>query len=253
MRALIVIGFSGLSCLALPNPCAATVFHFWIKSFIPNEHPKINNYFKVTSKGTSVLPAPSVQLPIADISKLTDTCFATDNRGFDKSPLASARVTTEMTLVIDERKVSVEKFNGRDMVRIGQTENVDCKSGEQLSPPRATSPDTVSISGVKQQNFIYVVNIKASASNPFYKLLGVQMAPDIDYEVVIQYSVLTKSINVDIVTGYFPSFEAYYTLDDGPVTTIINWPPYENSTAASLFNLGLGINTRSVKYKIKLQ
>lgn len=232
---------------------AASRFHFWMKAFIPNEHPEVKDSFLKTRKGTWVLRAPEIPFPGTNIGNLSGTCFSTDNRGFSESPLAPARITTELMLVIDSRKVSVEKADGRDIVRIGQTENVDCVSGELLQPPLQARSETVSISDVKRQQFLSVVNVRAASANPFYKLLGLQAAPDINYEVVFQYDILSKSLTIVGVTDYFPSFEAYYRLDDGPVTKVIAWPPYKDSTAASLFEFGLGVNTRSFEEKIKVK
>lgn len=225
--------------------------HIWIKAFVPSQHPVLKDYFLKTAKNTWVIEAPSIPLPGANIGKLPGTCFVTDNRSFDQSPLASARVTTEFDLVIDQRNISVQKFSHREIVRIGQTENVDCKSGETLQPPMTANTNTVTIGDVKQLNFLKVFNIRAASPNPFYKLLGRQVAPDINYEFVFQYDILTRTLKINGVTGYFPSFESYYSIDNGPIKTIIQWTPFKDSTAMSLLDLGTGVNTRSFEIKIQ--
>ena len=234
------------------NACASPIHvHIWIKAFIPSQHPVLKDYFLKTAKNTWVVEAPSTPLPGANIGKLSGTCFVTDNRSFDQSPLASARVTTEFDLVIDQRNISVQKFNDREIVRIGQTENVDCKSGEALQPPMTASTNTVTIGDVKQLNFLKVFNVRAASANPFYKLLGIQVAPDINYELVFQYDILSRTLKINGVTGYFPSFESYYSIDNGPIKTIIQWTPFKDSTAMSLLDLGTGVNTRSFEMKIQ--
>lgn len=218
-----------------PVFAASTRVHFWIKAFIPNEHPNVKDYIQKTDKGTWVIPVP-----------LSSSCFATDNRTFNSSPLASARLTTEFIFIIDGRDVSIEKADGRSFIRIGETKKVNCKTDEVLASETA-STETVTIGKIKRQKFLSVLNVQAASANPF---LGF---PDIDFEFVFQYDALRKKIDITGVTGYFPSFEMYYKLNDNPVEKIINWPPYKDSTALSLVDLATGVNTRSFKHTIKIK
>jgi hypothetical protein len=102
--------------------------HLWVKAFIPKKHPKLPDYIVQTKSGVSAIPAP--KLPgILDFDKLSGTCFSTDNRDFDSSPTSSARVTLELVLVIKGRELFIESFPDRERIRIGETHNVDCISG----------------------------------------------------------------------------------------------------------------------------
>jgi hypothetical protein len=58
-----------------------------------SQHPQLPNYIRTTQIGTHVIPAPGdVPFPFRfDVTQ--GSCFATDNRLFDSSPLASARAT----------------------------------------------------------------------------------------------------------------------------------------------------------------
>ncbi len=226
-------------------------FHFWIKAFIPNKHPNLENYFTRTLSGTWVLRAPTTP-KLGQIGKLSDTCFLTDNRGFSNDPTASARVTSEFVLVIKRRNVSIEKAHGREMSRVGLTQNVDCKSGKQLQSPLSSSSDTVSVGTVKEGNFLRVINTRASSPNPYYNYFGFSVAPRIDYEVVIRYSILMRTIEITIIGGIFPAFEAYYRLNNGRVHQILKWMPQNDATAVDLFDFGLGLNSRRMIQTIKV-
>lgn len=237
------------------NIAAEEQLHIWIKAFIPNKHPELPNYFQKTSKNTWAIQAPILPLPFVDVGKLSGTCFLTDNRGFDSDPKASARVSVELLLTIDKRKIQLSKYLNNEIVVIGQTENVDCSSGEQLRIPERANVNTVTIGEFKTSpgsSFIKTLNIKASSPNPYYKILNYQIAPDIDFEVVIQYSITRRVVKVIGTTGYFPSFEAYYSLNGQAPRPIVQLPPYKNSTAMELFDMNLGLNKRNFEAEIPI-
>ncbi|ELA6661700.1 DUF3238 domain-containing protein [Vibrio alginolyticus] len=218
-----------------------------MKAFIPNEHPLLPNYIKKTSSGVWVIPAPST-----GFGELSGSCFTTDNRTFNKDPEASARVTTEFVIAISGRELMIEKYGGRDRVRLGETKNVDCKTGKQLRPTEVEDRDSVSIGEVKKKGFNRVFFVRASPSNPFYKILGLSYSPAIDYSFVVTFNSLHRMIDIKGSTGYFPSFEAYYSVNSGPVIKILNREPHDRSTALSLTDLNLGVNTMNFEYQIKL-
>lgn len=231
--------------------------HFWMKAFIPNHHPGLPDYIKKTENGNWVIAAPSIPgSEIIGLGKLEGTCFVTDNRGFDKSPTASARVTIELIFVVNRktRQVSIERAEGRDKIRIGSSHNVDCKTGKELQPPR-----TADISNdVKTQDAVKIIGITASVPNPYYEIGGsmARFAPplkSIKFDVIFEYDLFGGKVELKGDAGSFPSFEAYYKLNDGGVTSIIEWVPYKDSTAAALADLGLGINMRNFSTKISLR
>lgn len=219
-----------------------------IRSFIPNAHPNLPNYFIKTQNNSWVLKAPNISLPGFDIGKLKDTCFKTDNRSFSNSPTASSRIDTEIIVVIKKRKMHYEFPNDRKYTQIGLTENVDCKTGQNLQPPLRENENCVKIGSVKKLTsnpFISAFNISASCANPFYKVMGVSVAPKIDYTCVVEYNWALNSLKIYGNAGYFPAFEIYTKINNGQYSSQLSWDPYKDSTANSLFDLGAGINLRN--------
>lgn len=225
--------------------------HFWMKAFIPNEHPRVLDYITRTTSGVWVIPAPKIP-QLINIGSLSGSCFATDNRLFSIDPNASARVTTEFMILINGRDLKIENYPGRNKIRIGETHNVDCKTGKELRPPETESAETVSIGEVKSSGFNRLFFIKVTSSNPFYKIFGISLSPSIDYSLNFTYNSLHKKIEIKGATGFFPSFEAYYSINNGSVVTILKSEPHGDSTATSLFDLNLGINTVNFEGVIQL-
>ena len=223
------------------------VVHYWMKAFIPNVHPALPGYFLKTAKNTYVLNAPD---PFTlGLDKLAGTCFLTDNRSFSTDPMQSARLTVEFDIVIDGGYVHLTPTAGRQIGRVGATENVDCITGEDKQAPRSAPSSSISVSDVHAANGVSTWGIKASGANPFYTVSDtphINVAPNIDFNVVFAYDRLSGKLQINGDCGYFPSFESYYSVNGGPVTSIVQWPPYRDSTAASLFDAGLGINTRNL-------
>lgn len=235
-----------------PSTPDSTV-HIWFKAFIPREHPKLPAYVSRTAKNTWVIHAPDISAPpLLDISRLKGTCFETDNRLFDSSPAASARVSVDLTLAIDDRTLRLVPTGSVSPVVIGETRNVDCRTGEELQPGRTAATSSVSVSQVKKLNFLRTIGIKASSANPFYTIIQVNIAPRIDFDVVITYDILSRHLLIKGDAGYFPSFEGYYQLNGGPVTSLVQWTPFEESTAMSLLDMGIGVNLRNFDAEIRL-
>jgi len=176
-------------------------------------------------------------------SPIGSTCYEGDNRGFDSKLDASSRAAVEMTLLITGRDMQIEQSKKT----IGPSKNVDCKTGENLESPKSASESSITIGEVKTQTFFRTVFIRVAAGNPFFSI-----APDIDFSVSISYDNLHRSVSVKGSAGYFPSFEAYYRLNGGPVKTIVAWPPYGDTSAWSLIDLATGVNTRSFQEAITL-
>ncbi len=249
LRSVIGIAFVLLLPSSAKPQIAPTSVHVWIKSFIPNDHPTIEHYFKKTTAGTWVVEAPSSG-PI-NVAGLNGSCFETDNRLFSIDPLVSARVTVEFVLKITDREMHVEKAEGREQIRVDATKNVDCKSGALLQPVKFSDKKYVNISDVKSMNTLRTVGVQISSPNPFYpEVAGHSIAPRIDFQIVFEYDNLERKVRIKGVTGAFPSFEAYYAHDDGPVETIVQFAP--EKSAWSLVDFGTGVNTRNFKAEIDL-
>lgn len=218
----------------------------WMSAFIPDSHPTLANYFKRTATGTSVLGAP----PVPGFGAI-GTCFTTDNRGFSANPNASARVTVGFMLDINGRTMSVRDIPGRPRrIDTGWTHNVDCASGAELRPARKAPTTGVSVSEVAIDGFLRTVDVRASAGNPFYDVFDYNIAPKIDFRMRLQYDILQREIRVTGAAGDFPSFEAYYQVDGGPVRTLTQLAP--DGGATSLIDLWVDLNMRDFNRTISL-
>lgn len=250
---LFLVGLAGTLLLFASHGTQAAEWEvkFWVSAFIPNKHPMLPDYIRKTELGTWVVSAPKPP-KLLDLGGLSGSCFVTDNRGFEANPTASSRVTTELKLTIKNRELVVDSVNGRNKVRIGETHNVDCVSGKDIRPPQKESANSVAIGDVKTNGFTKVFFVRASSSNPFYKLLGLTISPSIDYSYTVTYDYLRHTINIKGTVGYFPAFEAYYSINGGKTQPIMKLSPYQDSTASSLVDFNLGVNTRNFEHTIKL-
>jgi len=245
--------FSFFLCVAFLGSAEAAEWkvHFWMKAFIPKTHQGRPDYIKKTTLGTWVVPAPTLP-SLVDIGSLSGSCFVTENRDFYEDPTAPARVTTEFILIIKDRKLEIVKNAERDIVRIGETPNVTCITGQNLRPPEVDKSDSVSIGNIRSSGFTRVFFVKASSSNPFYRLAGLTVSPAIDYSFSLTYNYLDRKLYITGTTGYFPAFEAYYSINDGPVQTLLKRSPHGDSTASALADFNLGLNSQNFEGTIPL-
>jgi hypothetical protein len=139
----------------------------------------------------------------------------------------------------------------KPIIVIGETHNVDCVTGDDLRPPLRADAGTVSIGEIKRNGFLRVVNVRASSGNPFYTALGVNYAPKIDFEMVIEYNAITTALRIKGTTGEFPALEGYYEIGSNS-GTLFALNPVPGSTAASLVDFATGINMRNFEANIDL-
>lgn len=222
--------------------------HFWIKSFIPSKSASKSVALQLTDSGGTVIPVPYAPIPtsVPYPQRLNiNECFSTDDRDFSANPTASARVTTEFLIKINGRNMRVESVPGRDIARYDPTHHVNCKTGEIILS--LTANKTVHVGEVKEDKFARVLYVSASVGDPFYV-----NAPKVDYKISFRYDILARKITIEGSTGVFPAFEAYIEYD-GETKTVLRRMPDPNSTAYSLFDLNMGINTNNFKHVINLK
>jgi len=240
-------------CMCLAFACsltseAAETIHVWVNAFIPKEHPQLPDYITSTAAGSYVIKAPSIAAlsPSGQERALVGTCFLTDNRLFITDPLASSRMSVEFDLVVDGRNLSIKPHDSRPIIRASPSTNVECASGKLLSE-KPNNNLIAEVGDVKKSDFERSVFLKASSGNPYFAA-----SPKIDITISIQYFVLDRSLDIKGTIGNFPSFESYYQLNDGTPVKIMAVGPSGTSTADSLFDGNLGINSRNFAQTIKL-
>lgn len=225
---------------------------FWFRSFIANNHPTIPGYISKTQNGKFVLHAPNIPAPFMDINRLKGTCFTTDQRDFSSAIEESARVGVYIRLFVRGRELKIGQINSIPNILIGDTHNVDCISGKDLVPSVKADSSGTSISDVKSQEFSRNFSIRISAGDPFYKVLGVAVAPKISSEILFVFDVSTKRIKITGTVEDFPWFEGYYRINDGKIKTLIRRTPANEASALSLFDFGLGLHTTNFIEEINL-
>ncbi len=233
--------------LSLSSQAAETI-HVWANAFIPKEHPQLPDYITRTTTGTFTIRTPSIAaLSLSEQERaLVGTCFLSDNRSFSTDPLASSRMSVEFDLIVEGRDLSIKPHAGRPIIRASPSTNVECASGALLSKKR-NNKLVAEVGDVKKSNFERSVFLKASAGNPYFAV-----SPKIDITISIQYFLLDRSLDIKGTIGNFPSFESYYQLNDGTVMRIMTVGPSGTSTADSLFDGNIGVNSRNFSQTIKL-
>lgn len=226
----------------------------WFRSFIGTKHPKLPSYITQAKNNLYVLKAPNFPIPkMIDIGRLSGTCFTTDQRDFSNALDASSRVGVYLRISIKNREVKVGKIDEKPNVVIGATHNVDCITGADLVPPLYADPEGTTITDVKNINFLRNFSVRISASDPYYKMLGHSVAPNISSEILFSYDTSTRKLKVKGSLEDFPWFEGYYRKStNGKIVKIINSQPDKESGVMSLVDLGIGINTRNFEETIDL-
>ena len=243
---------------------AQTRVRIWFDAFIDPANSTIKDFSVATKAGTKVIRAPDLPVPPGlDISALKGTCFSTDDRTFDPSPLASARGRVDFVMKFEgRRRFQVMNAPGRNaMVFVGNTRNVDCVTGADLQPPKKAEIEAyirgvtsgITIGEVKENGFLKLFNVRASIGDPFYKILNFPIAPNLDFEFVVEYSVTGLSMKLYGSTGSFPSFEGYYQINDNAPVRFLRRDPVPGATPWSLLDAGLGFNTINFEERIDLR
>ena len=228
--------------------------HLWMRWFIASPERDAEPDYKKLNDGRWAIPAP---LPsVAGKVGWPTGCFMTDDRTFSSSDAVdvSARVTVEVDFVIQGRNLTLQSHDGREKVRIGKTRNVDCATGQDIQTPKRAAVDSVNIGSIRTSTdgWTKVANVNASVGDPFYTVLGVTVAPKIDFDIVFSFNPLTRDFQIKGTSGIFPSVEAYYSLDGGEARRIINWAPPQNFGPFRLLDGGLGFNSANFEETFKV-
>ncbi len=240
-----------VTCCLCPQTQAEEL-QVWIRAFIPKEHPGNKTYVRPVPQnpGHWMIPAPS----LGSIDKLTqlvssvplegDTCFATDDRGFDETEATSARLTTAFKVAIDGQAKVIEPLVSRSVNFPGQSKAYKCSTGELLmSKPGRMQIDAVGgphIADGKTQ-----VIVQAAASLPF-----ISGSAWIDYSADFVFDKDKNTLSYRFTVDRFPAYEAYARIGGGAVRRLFAINP-EGDNVWSLFDLGVGATPRVLSGEVK--
>jgi hypothetical protein len=212
---------------------------FFVRAFIPKSHP---------TKPDAIKPVPDKQGRFMVSDPLpTGLCFDTDHREFSDSPAASARLATDITLVLNN-PVQVKPSAGNAAHKVGATIRRRCKDGGG-EESKTASVGSCHIGQPAAAGDEVQVVLGCSAGNPF-----VPGAPRIDYGGTITYNRAQRTLAFQATVGNFPSFEAYASVNGKPFKKIFAVGPVPGSTPWALFDGGLGFASRPIaKVPVKLE
>jgi hypothetical protein len=245
---LVAWGSSVAGTEAQPHDNPQERLHIWVKAFIPSSLAGDSEYVKPVPNRPGCFMIPDPVSP--------NISYLTDNRGFSSNPTASARLTTEFVLVIDESSARIEKANGREYHRCDPSERLNALTGATIAKATATPsvPGTgefFSIGGPHVAGSKTQVIFQCSAKNPVLEgKVFALVAPNIDYSLDLTYDRSTKHLTYRGSIGRFPSFEAYVSRGNGPTKTLFRESPPPGADARALYDLGTGVGDRAVSGEV---
>jgi hypothetical protein len=208
---------------------------FWVNAFIPLSFEGVTRAWP-NHPGKTMVKAP---VPLIG-------CFATDQRGFNASRKASARMHTEVRAVLDP----VIGFSMTQSNYCGVTTKIDCDTGAILDTA------TAKIQGEFRTQYIKtlygtpsLVNISYTfrARDPLVPQPAGAVAPFINYEGWFNINP-GRSIELHSEIDDFPSFEAYVIVNKGRPQPLMRINPKSGSNLSSL----AGCVTREFDTEIKI-
>jgi hypothetical protein len=194
------IGALVLLASAMSAATAADDIHIWVRGFIPD-----------SSLTAGVLRASD------------GGCIATDHRGWSESIDAPARVGSDFHLVLSDSlpvlRPGLQKVNSASPVH-----QVDCQSLQELAVvPAQLLADDVGTPAQNQAKTL--VTVLAAIPDP----QRAWSSSTISYGATFTYDRATQTLEYQASTGLFPAYEAYATLNDGPVVTVFRSGPLQRN------------------------
>lgn len=241
-----------LMACCMSSPTHAEELQVWIRAFIPKEHPRNQSYVKPVPRnpGNWMIPAPSLG-PIDKLTQLVssvplegDTCFSTDDRGFDKTVNASARLTTAFKVAVDGQAKVIKPLVSNSVNFPGQSKAYKCSTGELLmSKPGRMQID--SVGGPHVADGKTQVIVQPAASLPF-----ISGSAWIDYSADLVFDKDKSTLSFRVTLDRFPAYEAYARVGSGAVRRLFAVNP-EGDDVWSLFDLGVGATPRVLSGEVK--
>ena len=197
---------------------AADDVHIWVRGFIP-----------ATAQSEVADPISHGILKASD-----GRCIATDQRGWSNDTAAPARLSSDFHLLLADDAPPVIKPSQRRVHSAARVRQVDCQSAQELASTQmqllADVVGTPSQTATKTQ-----VNILAATADP----QRTWSSATINYDATFTYDRATRTLDYQAMTGAFPAYEAYASLNDGPVVTVFRSGPLRRNESAETANVEL--------------
>jgi hypothetical protein len=205
----------------------------WIKSFIPNRHDSNPGFIRPLpgSPGKTMIPGPNIPYTNIAMPLVGGSCYNTNNRLFSPDLNAEAKITSSITL-----NVSFDGPNGYtiDPPVIDPTQEYDCKTG-QVTCMKPTNSDAIIIDKPGYDSTYIYFGMHGNASDPCISAPSA-LVPSIKYDVTVLIDYPHGMLMFKGSAANFPSYEAYFSVDGGPATPIIQLSPTPGSTPWALLS-----------------
>lgn len=197
----------------------------WINAFIPRTLQSSNMYgrtFRNGPDGRTFVLGPDPQRRAG---------YLTDQREFSTDANASSRFHAEA--IIDVARNGAPRLASQQSwcnatVAIGTLSgNVLCEKSAGNENLRFIVADESS-SGV-------ALELSAAAANPCVEFLGFDPAPHIKADLLIKVDSRTRRVQISGKVTQFPAFEAYASVNDGPVQALFRKMPVANKSPWDLY------------------
>lgn len=227
---LLLSSTSLASFSTVPTAAAENKVYLLVRAFIPDKLPGKPGVIKQIPGGRTGISNP-----------MGTGCFLTDNRWFSPKAGESARAIAEFDLLIpDSGPPTIAKVNGEEMARIGETHQVDCSTGNEISHGSAQPSDIV-IGAPSKTNDVTKIRIHAHSINPLlipFLKPEHQVGPDLDFDLTFSFDPKDNSLIFDGEVDQFPCYEAYAKLNEGPVTKLFEIEPPPGRGPWGLVDMG---------------
>jgi hypothetical protein len=195
------------------GPTFPQKIYFWLHGFIPNTVSGATKARGGPYSGRTVFPSPPHPFH-------QNSCFETDERGFDSSVTASSRVRVVGLLDTVARTLTSAALS--DL-----TFEIDCTSGS-LKCEKTPSP-SVSVSLMPElltPTDQFLIALSVTANDPC-----VTGSPDLALRGVIAIDRKTRTFNFTGATSLYPAFEMYASVGDGSMTVFKQGPIIDSPLA----------------------
>lgn len=205
----------------------------WLRAFIPDKaHAGPAQPYITPNPGGS----GSIVRLLATAPNVSNSCFATDDRGFDSGNGSSSRLETRFTIRLASAAGVVTPRTARTKASI--TRKLSCDDGSVLDQ-RQGSVDRDHIGVPAVANGTVQVAGQIEGRNLLTPLGS--MGPAIDYSFDFQWKPETASLTASLSYGSFPAFEVYARQPGGPWMSVLQTTPTGSPWALAADGFGINL------------
>lgn len=198
--------------------CRIRTVTVWLNAFIPRLTPGHIVIPRGPHSGKTAICATPRLGPVPP-----NACYLTDQRGFNATPGASSRITSEITYDLATRRVSDRQVPGVSTLIETVTGRVLCHRTVSITRVRVTGRRILA-AGRRAE-----VDLKAATENAC--LPPGPLNPDLDYEGTVIFdftadpSLGSGFVEFNGAVDEYPAYEMYVSVNGGPGIEVFRLPP----------------------------